>query len=226
MRYRAPNLDYDRSMARFTRNLIRRQKGPAPLPGARIVVGLGNPGPHYAHNRHNAGVRATADLLNLLGLKLADKSKHALSGQGETDYGPVVVAQPRTYMNESGQAVQSLLTIFEAKPESLILVVDELDIELGKIRVRPQGGDAGQRGMRSIKGVLGALDFPRVRIGVGRPYIDGVPSREPDVVADHLLSDPPRDEAAILRESEQRAAEAVLAILRDGVEAAMNAYNG
>ena len=80
--------------------------------------------------------------------------------------------------------------------------------------------------MRSIKGVLGALNFPRVRIGVGRPYIDGVPSREPDLVADHLLSDPPRDEAEILRESEHRAAEAVVAILRDGVEAAMNTYNG
>ena len=213
-------------MARFARNLIRRRKGPAPLPGARIVVGLGNPGQHYAHNRHNAGARATADLLNLLGLKLADKSKHAISGQGETAHGPVVVAQPRTYMNESGQAVQSLLTIFEAQPESLILIIDELDIEVGKIRIRPDGGDAGQRGMRSIKGVLGSLDFPRVRIGVGRPYVGDVPSRDPDVVAEHLLSDPPRDEAAILRAAERRAAEAVVVILRDGIEAAMNTYNG
>lgn len=213
-------------MARFTRNLIRRRKGPAPLPGARIVVGLGNPGQHYAHNRHNVGLRATADLLNLLGLKLSDKSKHAISGQGETAYGPVVVAQPRTYMNESGMAVQSLLSIFEAEPESLILIVDEMDIDVGKIRIRPEGGDAGQRGMRSIKNVLGSLDFPRIRIGVGRPYVGDVPSRDPEVVAEHLLSDPPRDEAAILREAERRVAQAVVVILRDGVEAAMNAYNG
>ncbi len=80
--------------------------------------------------------------------------------------------------------------------------------------------------MRSIKSVLGALNFPRVRIGVGRPYVDGAPSRDPDVVADHLLSDPPPQEAEELREAERRAAEAVVAILRDGVEAAMNAYNG
>jgi PTH1 family peptidyl-tRNA hydrolase len=129
-------------------------------------------------------------------------------------------------MNESGQAVQSLLTIFEAQPESLILIIDELDIEVGKIRIRPDGGDAGQRGMRSIKGVLGSLDFPRVRIGVGRPYVGDAPSRDPDVVAEHLLSDPPRDEAAILRAAERRAAEAVVVILRDGIEAAMNTYNG
>ncbi len=182
-------------MARLTRNLIRRRKGPSPLPGARIVVGLGNPGPHYAHNRHNVGLRTTANLLNLLGLKLTEKSKHAISGQGGTPYGPVVVAQPRTFMNDSGTAVQSLLTIFGADPRSLILLVDELDFEVGKIRIRPEGGDAGQRGMRSIKNTLGSLDFPRVRIGVGRPYVEDIPSHDPDVVAEHLLSDPSHDEA-------------------------------
>ena len=123
-------------------------------------------------------------------------------------------------------AVQSLLTIFEAEPESLILIVDEMDIDVGKIRIRPEGGDAGQRGMRSIKNMLGSLDFPRIRIGVGRPYVGAVPSRDPDVVAEHLLSDPPRNEAVILREAERRAADAIVTILRDGVETAMNAYNG
>jgi PTH1 family peptidyl-tRNA hydrolase len=217
-------------MARFRpsqllkRNLGRK-KGAAPLTGARIVVGLGNPGPHYAYNRHNVGARATADLSKLLKLPLTTKTKNAILGQGETEVGPLVIAQPRTFMNESGLAVQSLLTQHKAKPQDLILIVDEMDIEVGRIRIRPGGGDGGQKGMRSIKQRIGSTDYPRIRIGVGRPYVAGEPSREPAAVSDHLLSDSPREEAQLLREAELRAAEAVVVILRDGVEAAMNQFN-
>ena len=97
---------------------------------------------------------------------------------------------------------------------------------MGRIRVRGEGGDGGQKGMRSIRETIGRLDFPRVRIGVGRPYVNDEPSHHPDVVADHLLASPIPEERAALRAAEAQAAEAVIAILRDGVEAAMNAFNG
>ena len=197
-----------------------------PLYNARIIVGLGNPGPRYTKHRHNVGARVVALLSEQLGLPLAQKGKLALTGQGSTAYGPVVLAQPLVFMNESGRAVQSLLTQHRAKPQQLILIVDEMDIEVGRIRLRGDGGDAGQKGMRSIKQTIGPLDFPRVRIGVGRPYVNDKPSHHPDVVADHLLASPHPAEVEALRAAEAQAASAVIAILRDGVESAMNTFNG
>ena len=210
-------------MPRF--RLPRRAAAPRPLYGARIIVGLGNPGPRYARHRHNVGARTIALLSALLDLPLSQKGKLARSGQGTTPHGPVLLAQPLVFMNESGRAVQSLLTQQRAKPSQLILVVDELDLEVGRIRVRGGGGDAGQKGMRSIRETIGPLEFPRVRIGVGRPHVGDQPSHHPHVVADHLLANPTPEEAADLRAAEHRAAEAVIAILRDGLEAAMNTYN-
>ena len=197
-----------------------------PLSNARIIVGLGNPGPRYTKHRHNVGARVVALLSEQLGLPLAQKGKLALAGQGATEYGPVVLAQPLVFMNDSGRAVQSLLTQHRAKPQQLILIVDEMDIEVGRIRVRGDGGDAGQKGMRSIKQTIGPLEFPRVRIGVGRPYVNDKPSHHPDVVADHLLASPHPAEVEALRAAEAQAASAVIAILRDGVESAMNTFNG
>ncbi len=204
---------------------FRKKRRAAPLPGARIVVGLGNPGRHYARHRHNVGARALERLSRLLDLPLNDRAKLALSGGKQTAYGPVVLARPRTFMNESGRAIQSLLNQHRAQPPDLILIVDDLDLEVGRIRVRAGGSDAGQKGMRSIKEVLGSLDFPRVRIGIGRPYVDDRPSHHPDVVAGHVLSDPIPEEAEALDDAERRAADVVIAILRDGVEAAMNEFN-
>ena len=202
-----------------------RQRGLKPLYGARLIVGLGNPGPDYSQNRHNAGARSAELIRRSLGLpQLLRESRYRVS-QGETLHGPVAVAIPRTFMNESGKAVQSLLDRYRADPSALILLVDELDLEPGRIRIRPSGSDAGQRGMRSIRATIGELDFPRVRIGVGRPLVDGKPSHHPDDVADWLLSDPTPDERRLLHKAELRAAEAVIHVLEHGVESAMNVYN-
>ena len=202
-----------------------RQPAARPLYNARIVVGLGNPGARYARHRHNVGARTVALLSDRLSLPLDQQGKLARNGQGVTDYGPVVLAQPLVFMNESGRAVQSLLTQHRAKPQQLILIVDEMDIEVGRIRVRAGGSDAGQKGMRSIRETIGELDFPRVRIGVGRPCVNDKPSHHPDVVADHLLAGPIPEERDALRAAEELAAAAVIVILRDGVDAAMNAFN-
>lgn len=202
-----------------------RKRGLTPLQGARLIVGLGNPGPDYSQNRHNAGLRAADKVRKQLGLPQPQREPRYRLSQGETAYGSVAVALPRVFMNESGKAVQSLLDKYRADPSDLILLVDELDLEPGRIRIRPSGSDAGQRGMRSIRSVIGELDFPRVRIGVGRPIVDGKPSHHPDDVANWLLSDPSSAERQLLYEAEQRTAEAVIHLLEHGVESAMNLYN-
>ena len=110
-------------------------------------------------------------------------------------------------------------------PSALILVYDEVDLPNGRVRIRPGGGDGGQKGMRSIAQAVGSLDFPRVRIGIGRPLVHGQPSWDPSAVSDYVLADPGLDQAAALEQAEAKAAEAVIAILRDGVETAMNRFN-
>ena len=128
-------------------------------------------------------------------------------------------------MNESGRAVQALLTVHRANPDALILVYDEVDLPNGRVRIRPGGGDGGQKGMRSIGQVIGSLDFPRVRIGIGRPLLNGEPSWDPELVGDYVLHDPSSDDILALAQAEEKATDAVIAILRDGVEAAMNRFN-
>ena len=202
-----------------------RRRGLQPLTDARLIVGLGNPGLGYSQNRHNAGIRSAEHIRKMLKLAQPEREPRYRVSQGTTAYGPVAVVLPRTFMNESGKAVQALLDKYRADPSDLILLVDELDIEPGRIRIRPSGSDAGQRGMRSIKSVIGELDFPRVRIGVGRPLVDGQPSRHPDDVAAWLLSDPEPAERRLIHEAEMRAAGAVVHMLEHGVESAMNMYN-
>jgi PTH1 family peptidyl-tRNA hydrolase len=209
-------------MGRFAK---LRHRGLKPLEGARLIVGLGNPGADYSQHRHNAGMRSVEHLRKMLRLPQPERESRYRVSQAATVHGPVAVVIPRTFMNESGKAVQSLLDKYRAEPSDLILLVDELDLEPGRIRIRASGSDAGQRGMRSIRSVIGELDFPRIRIGVGRPMVDGKGSHHPDDVADWLLSDPSPAERRLLFEAEQRAAEAVVHMLEHGVESAMNLYN-
>ena len=212
-------------MARRLKLPKLRSRGLVPITDARLIVGLGNPGAEYAQHRHNAGLRAAEHARRLLALPQPQRERLFRLAQGETEYGPVAVALPRAWMNESGRAVQALLTLYRAKPERLILLVDELDLAPGRIRVRADGSDAGQRGMRSIRQTIGALDFPRVRIGVGRPIIDERPSHDPEAVAAHLLADPTRAERELLHPAEQRAAEAAIHLLSHEPEETMNLFN-
>jgi PTH1 family peptidyl-tRNA hydrolase len=163
-------------------------------------------------------------LARLHGIKLKAKTLAAI---GDGDVGPakVVLLKPRTYVNRSGDAVRPALTRWKIEPRQMIVVYDDLDLPLGRIRIRPGGGDGGYKGLKSIIGSVGSRDFPRVRIGIGRPHVDGEPSWEPDVVADYVLSDPPAEHAKALQDAASRAAVAVEAILSDGLEAAMNRFN-
>lgn len=189
-----------------------------------LIVGLGNPGPVYSHNRHNVGYWSVNRLARLHGIPLKAR-RLATVGEGAIAGVPVLLAKPRTFVNRSGHAVAALLRNFRIKPDRMLVICDDLDLPAGRLRLRPGGGHGGQKGLRSIIGTIGSGGFPRLRIGIGRPLVDGEPSWDPDVVAVYVLSEPTPAEAAALQAATAKAAEALETVLREGLEAAMNRYN-
>ncbi|MEE8347085.1 MAG: aminoacyl-tRNA hydrolase [Dehalococcoidia bacterium] len=189
-----------------------------------LIMGLGNPGPVYSHNRHNIGYWCVNRLARLHGVPLKAK-RLATIGEGSIAGTPVLLAKPRTFVNRSGRAVADLLRNFNIDREMMLVICDDLDLPVGRLRMRSRGSHGGQKGLRSIIGAIGSGDFPRLRIGIGRPVVDGRPTWEPEDIADHVLSDPPPQEAEALQAAAAQAAEAVETVLREGLEAAMNRYN-
>lgn len=189
-----------------------------------VIVGLGNPGPAYAHNRHNVGYWCVNRLARRHGINLKARRLAAV-GEGYIAGTDVLLVKPRTFMNESGHAVAAALRHSSVPAERTLVICDDLDLPPGKVRLKVGGGHGGHNGLRSITNTLGTNAFLRLRIGIGRPQVDGQPAWDPDVVAVWVLSDPPRAEAEALHEAVARASEAVDAVIREGVEAAMNRYN-
>ena len=189
-----------------------------------LIVGLGNPGSEYAHNRHNVGYWTVNRLARLHGVKLKARTLAAL-GEGKIAGNDVVLLKPRTYVNKSGDAVVPAMRKWKVDPAHLLVIYDDLDLPAGRIRMRAGGGDGGYKGLKSIIASLGSREFPRIRIGIGRPHVAGEPSWEPEVVGDYVLSDPGSDQAKTLQGAVTRAAQAVEMVLREGLEAAMNRCN-
>jgi len=184
-----------------------------------LIIGLGNPGREYKDTRHNIGfmlIDRLAVRLNARGMKLQSK---AIVTSGLYEERKLILAKPQTYMNLSGQSVQGLLHFYKIPPENLMVAHDDLDIPLGTIRIRPSGGAGGQRGMASTIERLGTKDFPRLRLGIGRP-----PGRM-DAAA-YVLQDFSRADLLIVSETLDRAANAVLTFVTEGLNAAMNKFNG
>ena len=191
----------------------------------RLIVGLGNPGGDYAGNRHNLGFWIVNRLARRHGLEFQHSSQASLA-TGSIGGREVALAKPRTYVNKSGVAVWNLIKRLEIDDaKELLVACDDIDMPIAKVRIRPSGGFGGQNGLRSIIQRLGTEQFPRVRVGVGRPEANGEPSYEPDIVGDYLLSDPPPNERDRLDEAIDSAIEAIELILSSGVEAAMRKYN-
>ncbi|MFV1860081.1 MAG: aminoacyl-tRNA hydrolase [Anaerolineales bacterium] len=183
-----------------------------------LIIGLGNPGRHYRGNRHNAGYMLIDYMLEAYGVSLNRSVSEALVAVFEDGIRTVVLAKPQTYVNESGRSVASLVRTFGVELPNLMVAFDELDLELGMLRMRPAGGSSGHRGMRSIINHLGGQEFPRLRIGIGRP-----PGRRP--AADHVLSNFGRGERPILAGVLDRAVSCVQRYLEDGIQSAMTACN-
>lgn len=137
---------------------------------ALLVVGLGNPGPNYAKTRHNVGFMVADVLADRLGDSFkVHKKSGAEVATGRLAGRPVVLAKPRVYMNESGRQVGPLAKFYSVAPADVVIIHDELDIDFGRIRLKRGGGEGGHNGLRSVASALGAKDFQRVRIGIGRP---------------------------------------------------------
>jgi peptidyl-tRNA hydrolase, PTH1 family len=194
------------------------------MPDRWVIVGLGNPGPAYAHNRHNVGYWTVNRLARLHGVQLKTRRLAAL-GEGRIGDDEVLLVKPRTYVNASGQAVSAGLRHVKVPPEHLVVVYDDLDLPAGGLRLKAGGGHGGHNGLRSIAGAIGSTDFPRLRIGIGRPHIDGEPTWDPKYVAPWVLGDPHPEDAKVLQDAVSRAAECVETVITEGVEPAMNRYN-
>ena len=183
------------------------------------IVGLGNPGEKYAHTRHNAGFEVMERLEAYYGVKL--RRKFLLQGQtaeitdGETK---IVLCEPLTYMNKSGECLRKLLNRFKVPQEQMIVIFDDIDLPPGKVRVRKNGGAGTHNGMRSIASCLGKTDFPRIRIGTGdRPAGESL--------VDWVLGRPSGEEKERMEAAFDKAAEVVRIWIRDGIEAAMQKGN-
>lgn len=184
-----------------------------------LVVGLGNPGREYEGTRHNLGFR----LLDVLSARLkAPVTKplfKSFTGRAVLSGKPVVLAKPQTYMNLSGNAVSALMNWFKVPVTGLVVIFDDLDLPPGKIRIRPGGGHGGHRGMKSIIEQLGTGEFSRVRIGIGRP-----PNPDWDV-ADWVLGKLAGEEEILTGRAVERAADAVITLIGEGIDSAMNRFN-
>ena len=191
----------------------------------KLIVGLGNPGRGYAHNRHNVGFVCLNHFARTQGIRFDRKQGKARIGTGEVAGSKVVLARPQTYMNLSGQSVSRLMKKFNINLNDLLIIHDDLDLSLGKIRIRHGSSSGGHKGIDSIISSLGSQDFTRLRVGIGRPTTEGlVPTSEADIIA-YVLSNFTSEEKQIIVQVIPRAGEAIYCLLSQGLVVAMNKYN-
>ena len=183
-----------------------------------LVVGLGNPGSEYASTKHNIGFLAVDEIGNRVGIELKKKKFYGTYGEGFFNKEKLLLLKPETYMNRSGESVSSAANFYNIQSENIIVVHDEMDLPTGTVRIKSGGGSAGHKGINSIIEKIGDREFIRVRIGIGKP-------REKSEGASHVLARFTKDKRDIVQDSISRAADAVLEIVENGVEKAMNKFN-
>jgi len=184
----------------------------------KMIVGLGNPGREYTKNRHNVGYQIVDLLAKAHGLRFDKRRGKARLALGSIGEQRVILVKPRTFMNESGRAVAPVARFYQVEPADMLVIFDDLDLPIGRIRLRPEGGTGGHRGTASIIEMLGQSDFPRLRVGIDRP-----PGKM-DPVA-YVLQDFSAEQEEVMAEVRERAVAAVECWLAEGIEAAMNEFN-
>lgn len=184
-----------------------------------LIIGLGNPGREYRETRHNVGFMLLDRLTVKLHARFSRLQSKALVASANYQECKIILAKPQTFMNLSGQSVKGLLHFYKLPLENLLIAHDDLDLPVGAIRIRPDGSSAGQKGMTSTIERLGTNEFPRLRLGIGRP-----PGQMQ--APDYVLQEFSGDDLIIISETLNRAVEAALTWVTDGLESAMNKYNG
>ena len=191
----------------------------------KLIVGLGNLGRDYVNNRHNAGFKCVDLFAREHGISLTQRGARSKLGTGEIANTRIVLAKPQTFMNLSGEAVSALVRRYKLSPEDILVIHDDLDLPLGKIRIREKGSSGGHNGLKSIIARLGTRDFPRIRVGIApNESSDGAAAPEVDAV-EHVLSDFTDAEKTVMREVYLKVTAAIHCILAEGISAAMNKYN-
>jgi PTH1 family peptidyl-tRNA hydrolase len=187
--------------------------------GPFLIVGLGNPGKEFEKNRHNVGFMLLNHLSSRFGENFTKVESKALVAKTSYLGERIILVKPQSYMNNSGSPVSSLIRYYQVSLDNVLITYDDVDLPLGTIRIRISGGSAGQKGMQSIIERLGTEEFPRLRIGTGRP-----PGRME--AADYVLQDFPSSDMDLLADTLDRAVKAILTFIQYGIDRAMNEYNG
>ncbi|MCG0275838.1 MAG: aminoacyl-tRNA hydrolase [Thermosediminibacteraceae bacterium] len=182
-----------------------------------LIVGLGNPGKEYEDTRHNVGFMVVDKLAERLGIKVDRVKFKGLFGEGFFEGEKILLLKPMTYMNLSGQSVQDAVEFYKIPTENLVVIYDDMDLPLGRLRIRKKGSSGGHKGMESIIYHIASEGFPRIRVGIGRPKDD---------VVDYVLGKFEPGEKKVIDAVIEAAAEAAVTIVQHGVEEAMNRYNG
>ena len=183
-----------------------------------VIVGLGNPGKKYQNTRHNLGFITLDRLAEKHNIKVSKIAFKALVGDGSINNQKVLLVKPQTYMNLSGESIREVLSYYKVDPENLIVIYDDIDIEAGKLRIRKKGSAGSHNGMKSIIYQIKSEDFPRIRIGIG--------GYRKMALRDFVIGGFSKEEKAILEDAVERGVEAIENILDEGIDHAMNRYNG
>ncbi len=181
----------------------------------KIVLGIGNPGREYAMTRHNVGFMVIDELTAIYNVSFRERFK-GLTGEAIIDGEKILLIKPLTYVNEAGRCALDVVNFYKLSVQDVIVVCDDANLPLGKLRIRRQGSDGGHNGLKSIIYNLKSEDFPRIRIGIDAPQHDMV---------SHVLGRFSNEESAVMAQSIKSAADAAACIIKDGVDAAMNRYN-
>lgn len=189
-----------------------------------LIVGLGNPGEEHARNRHNVGFWVINDLARRAGTQLKATGQTMAIGTGTLAGVKVALVKPRTFMNLSGKALAQAKQWTGCDAPNTIIVYDDLDLAAGALRLRAGGGSGGHNGLKSINNAIGP-DYIRIRIGIGRPTLNGEPTWEPETVAGWVLGNPTGADRTLLEERAKLAADAVETVILEGVEAAGTKFN-
>ena len=188
----------------------------------KLIVGLGNPGRRYAANRHNIGFTCVDFLAKKHAISLSQRKFRSLIGAGEVEGIKVLLAKPRTFMNLSGQAVSALMHYYRIDVPDIVVVYDDLDIPLGRMRIRERGSAGGHNGMKSLIAHLGNQDFARIRVGIAP--LEGEDQQRTNVPA-YVLGEFNSEEKGVIKKVVPEVASAVECLLTEGIATAMNRYN-
>jgi PTH1 family peptidyl-tRNA hydrolase len=198
------------------RRILRRHDDRI-VEGTRLIVGLGNPGSEHRKNRHNVGFHVLERLASQYRLGFDRVEFKGLLARGEVEGEPVILLKPLSYMNKSGVVVRPVTSRYKIRLGDLLVIYDDLDLPMGKIRIRAGGGSGGHRGMESVISSIGSDGMARLRIGIGRP--SGEPPEE------YVLHDFSLDESITMETAYDRAMACVLCFIREGIDVCMNEYN-